>query len=47
MKIDMHMHSTFSDGTFTVPQIVEFARKILVIFFELCGNIKPVKIILL
>ena len=27
MKIDMHMHSTFSDGTFTVPQIVEFARK--------------------
>ncbi len=27
--------------------IVEFARKILVIFFELCGNIKPVKIILL
>lgn len=27
MKIDMHMHSTFSDGTFTVLQIVEFARK--------------------
>lgn len=27
MKIDMHMHSTFSDGTFTVPQIVEYARK--------------------
>lgn len=27
MKIDMHMHSTFSDGTFTVPKIVEFARK--------------------
>lgn len=27
MKIDMHMHSTFSDGTFTVSQIVEFARK--------------------
>lgn len=27
--------------------IVEFARKILVIFFELCGNIKSVKIILL
>lgn len=27
MKIDMHMHSIFSDGTFTVPQIVEFARK--------------------
>lgn len=27
MKIDMHMHSTFSDGTFTVPQIVEFAKK--------------------
>lgn len=27
MKIDMHMHSTFSDGTFTVTQIVEFARK--------------------
>lgn len=27
MKIDMHMHLTFSDGTFTVPQIVEFARK--------------------
>lgn len=27
MKIDMHMHSTFSDGTFTVGQIVEFARK--------------------
>lgn len=27
MKIDMHMHSTFSDGTFTLPQIVEFARK--------------------
>lgn len=27
MKIDMHMHSTFSDGTFTVGQIVEYARK--------------------
>lgn len=26
MKIDMHMHSTFSDGTFTVGQIVEYAR---------------------
>lgn len=27
MKVDLHIHSTFSDGTFTVPQIVEFARK--------------------
>ncbi|WP_454969862.1 PHP domain-containing protein [Eubacterium sp.] len=27
MKIDLHMHSTFSDGTFTVPQIVDFAKK--------------------
>lgn len=27
MKIDMHMHSTFSDGTFSVGQIVEYARK--------------------
>lgn len=26
MKIDMHMHSTFSDGTFTVPEIVEYAK---------------------
>ncbi|WP_448901392.1 PHP domain-containing protein [Eubacterium sp.] len=27
MKIDLHMHSTFSDGTLTVPQIVDFAKK--------------------
>lgn len=27
MKVDLHIHSTFSDGTLTVPQIVEFARK--------------------
>lgn len=27
LKIDLHMHSTFSDGTFTVPQIVDFAKK--------------------
>ncbi len=27
MKVDLHIHSTFSDGTFTVPQIVEFARE--------------------
>ena len=27
MKLDLHIHSTFSDGTLTVPQIVEFARK--------------------
>ncbi len=27
MKIDMHMHSTSSDGTFTVPEIVGYAKK--------------------
>ena len=27
LKIDLHMHSTFSDGTLTVPQIVDFAKK--------------------
>ena len=27
MKVDLHIHSTFSDGTLTVPQIVEFARE--------------------
>lgn len=27
MKIDMHMHSIFSDGTFTVPQIVDYTEK--------------------
>ena len=27
MKIDMHMHSTFSDGTFTVPEIVDYTGK--------------------
>ncbi len=27
MKIDMHMHSTSSDGTFTVSEIVNYAKK--------------------
>ena len=27
IKADLHMHSTVSDGSFTIPELIEFAKK--------------------
>ena len=27
IKADLHMHSTVSDGSFTIPELIEFERK--------------------